>query len=91
MSVLILCRYLFAPGYTETHYTPSGNPQTTTLKSEVSSGLQAAARQLPLCLTPGGEEMVGHSRGGASPKAMVSPDWRPREPAGQAKCESVAS
>lgn len=25
---------LFAPAYTETHYTPSGNPQTTTLKSE---------------------------------------------------------
>ncbi|XP_016065026.1 PREDICTED: disintegrin and metalloproteinase domain-containing protein 19 [Miniopterus natalensis] len=26
--------HLFAPTYTETHYTPSGNPQTTTLKSE---------------------------------------------------------
>ncbi|XP_069850012.1 disintegrin and metalloproteinase domain-containing protein 19 [Dipodomys merriami] len=26
--------YLFAPAYTETHYTPSGIPQTTTLKSE---------------------------------------------------------
>ncbi|XP_058400825.1 disintegrin and metalloproteinase domain-containing protein 19 [Diceros bicornis minor] len=26
--------HLFAPAYTETHYTPSGNPQTTTLKSE---------------------------------------------------------
>ncbi|KAF5913244.1 hypothetical protein HPG69_016860 [Diceros bicornis minor] len=34
MSVFILCRHLFAPAYTETHYTPSGNPQTTTLKSE---------------------------------------------------------
>lgn len=40
MSVSILCRHLFAPAYTETHYTPSGNPQTTTLKSEVSSGQQ---------------------------------------------------
>lgn len=36
--VFILCRYLFAPAYTETHYTPSGSPQTTRLKSEVSSG-----------------------------------------------------
>lgn len=26
--------YLFAPAYTETHYTPSGSPQTTRLKSE---------------------------------------------------------
>uniref|UniRef100_A0A8D0VPT9 ADAM metallopeptidase domain 19 n=2 Tax=Sus scrofa TaxID=9823 RepID=A0A8D0VPT9_PIG len=26
--------HLFAPDYTETHYTPSGNPRTTTLKSE---------------------------------------------------------
>ncbi|KAM5298294.1 disintegrin and metalloproteinase domain-containing protein 19 [Ctenodactylus gundi] len=26
--------HLFAPAYTETHYTPNGNPQTTTLKSE---------------------------------------------------------
>uniref|UniRef100_A0A5F9DKV2 ADAM metallopeptidase domain 19 n=1 Tax=Oryctolagus cuniculus TaxID=9986 RepID=A0A5F9DKV2_RABIT len=26
--------HLFAPAYTETHYTPSGDPQTTTLKSE---------------------------------------------------------
>nr|KAF6445784.1 ADAM metallopeptidase domain 19 [Rousettus aegyptiacus] len=26
--------HLFAPAYTETHYTPSGSPQTTTLKSE---------------------------------------------------------
>ncbi|XP_047633385.1 disintegrin and metalloproteinase domain-containing protein 19 isoform X4 [Phacochoerus africanus] len=26
--------HLFAPAYTETHYTPSGNPRTTTLKSE---------------------------------------------------------
>ncbi|XP_021096262.1 disintegrin and metalloproteinase domain-containing protein 19 isoform X4 [Heterocephalus glaber] len=25
---------IFAPGYTETHYTPNGNSQTTTLKSE---------------------------------------------------------
>lgn len=36
MFVLILCRQLFAPAYTETRYTPSGNPQTTMLKSEVS-------------------------------------------------------
>ena len=47
MSVLILHRHLFAPAYTETQYTPDGNPQTTTLKSEVSSGQQTATKQLP--------------------------------------------
>eukprot|EP00069_Balaena_mysticetus_P000684 bmy_14762T0 len=34
MPVFILFRHLFAPAYTETHYTPSGNPRTTTLKSK---------------------------------------------------------
>lgn len=37
---------LFAPSYTETHYTSSGNPQTTTLKLEVSSGQQMSIQQL---------------------------------------------
>lgn len=46
MSMFILCRYLFAPAYTETHYTPSGNAQTTMLKSEVSSGQQGSVKQL---------------------------------------------
>lgn len=91
-SVLTLCRHLFAPGCTETHYTPSGHPQTTTLRSEVSSGQQTATKQLPLCPTLGSEATVGHSGGAASSKAMVSRDhWRPREPAGQAESESGAS
>ncbi|XP_012585574.1 PREDICTED: disintegrin and metalloproteinase domain-containing protein 19 isoform X1 [Condylura cristata] len=39
--------HLFAPAYTETHYTPSGVPQTTTLKSEDHCFYHGTVRKAP--------------------------------------------
>lgn len=74
MSFLILHRYLFAPTYTETHYTPSGNPRTTTLKSEVSSGQQIATKQLPSLVPPlGSEETTAGLDGDVPPLKRLFP------------------
>lgn len=67
MSILTLHRHLFAPAYTETQYTPSGSPQTTTLKSEVSSGQQTATKWLPSATPPLGSREMG------DPVEMASP------------------
>lgn len=67
MSFLILHRYLFAPTYTETHYTPSGNPRTSTLKSEVSSCQQIATKQLLSLVPPLGSEETTAGRYGDVP------------------------
>lgn len=70
MPVFILFRHLFAPAYTETQYTPSGNPRTTTLKSEVSSGQYLSSR-CPIPDPPlGSEEML--SGDSPSPEEIVS-------------------
>ncbi|XP_037356074.1 disintegrin and metalloproteinase domain-containing protein 19 isoform X2 [Talpa occidentalis] len=39
--------HLFAPAYTETHYTPSGTPQTTTLKPEDHCFYHGTVRKAP--------------------------------------------
>lgn len=74
MSFFILFRHLFAPAYTETRYTPSGDAQTTTLKSEVSSDQHISPRQLP-CPNPTprkpGEQL---SEDNASAEGTVFPD-----------------
>nr|KAF6478928.1 ADAM metallopeptidase domain 19 [Molossus molossus] len=41
--------HLFAPDYTETHYTASGRPQTTTLRSEPAK--EGDTRQCPETVT----------------------------------------
>lgn len=74
MSFFILFRHLFAPAYTETHYTPSGDAQTTTLKSQVSSDQHISPGQLP-CPNPTprkpGEKL---SEDNASSEGTVFPD-----------------
>lgn len=73
MSALIFSRHLFAPAYTETCYTASGDPQTSTLKSEVSH-----IDPCPSVAVPAGWEFIcgPFSEGLASPDRGLGPKQR---------------
>lgn len=86
MSTLISSRHLFAPAYTETCYTASGNPQTTPLKSEVSQADTCPSSALDWVLLFRVGEIS--DRGDLFSEGLVSSDWRPRA---QTEAKSIVS
>lgn len=75
MSFFILFRHLFAPAYTETRYTPSGDTlKPLPWKSEVSSDQHISPRQLPVTTPPLGSQGEQLSEDNASAEGTVFPD-----------------